>query len=126
MKKEIRILFIISVLVISTVFFSAISCSIQPGPTPGSFSVTVHNHHGWQTLGLYKNGAWIVNIPAGDTYTTTGYLSSNYVSLRNIDASVWLYEATTLAYSWYTNAFLIFDYWGGAIVDVSAILSPEN
>jgi len=125
MKKEIRILFIISVLVVSTVFFSAISFTIQPGPTPGSFSVTVHNHHTWQTLGLYKNGAWIVNIPAGGTYSATGYLSSNYVSLRNIDALVWLHDVT-LDEFWYTNAYLTFDYYGGAIVDVSAILSPEN
>ena len=125
MKKEIRILFIISVLVVSTVFFSAISCTIQPGPTPGSFSVTVHNHHTWQTLGLYKNGAWIATIPALGTYSASGYLSSDYVWIWNNSASIWLYD-NTLADSWYTDAYLTFDYYGGAIINVSAILSPEN
>lgn len=125
MKKELRVWIVISAVVLLTVFFSAISCSIQPGPIPGTFSVTIHNHHGWQTLSLYKNGFWETNIVAGGSYFDNTYLASDYVEIFNLSATIWLHDAG-MKIRWYTNAFYTFDYFGGGVIDVGIILSPQK
>lgn len=125
MKKGIRVFVVLSVAIFFTVFFSAISCSIQPGPIAGTFSVTIINHHSWQTLHLFKNGSWFAEILGNSTFTNSGFIATDYIQIYNPSGPVWLHDAS-LDETWVVNSIYTFNYYGGAIIDVSIVLSPQK
>jgi hypothetical protein len=124
MKKKVRSILLFSLLILSIIMTSAISCSINAGPG-GSYSITVYNNHLLNTLIIYKNGAFLVTIPGGGTYTNSTFASTDYIRIWNQSASFYLQDSS-LNTTWYIGAYYTFTYSGGVTINVTAVLDAQR
>jgi len=74
--------------------------------------VTLYNHHLTNTVAIFKNSHWLVNIGPGGTFTNSEFSPTDYVRVFNQSTSTYLRDAT-LNDTWHITGRVVFNYYGG-------------
>ena len=120
MKRKVYYLVLLPSLILARIVTSAISCTIQSGSDP-VYSVTLYNHHLTNTVAIFKNSHWLVNIGPGGTFTNSEFSPTDYVRVFNQSTSTYLRDAT-LNDTWHITGRVVFNYYGGLTITVTITL----
>jgi hypothetical protein len=104
-------------LFLSLLISTAISCSINTGSN-GTYSVTLYNHHCSHTIALIKNSHCLVKVAPGGTYTSSSFVSTDFVRIYNQIAEMYFHDVP-LVESWTIDTRFMFDYYGGGVINAT-------
>lgn len=117
MTRKVRLFLLLPPLIVLIVIASAISCTIHTGSNP-TYSVTLQNHHATNTVAIFKNSHWLVNIGPGGTFTNSEFTPTDYVRVFNQSTSDYLHDGT-MNDTWHITGRVSFNYYGGLTIAVT-------